>query len=489
MGGMTTPSTTLQLERLLAGAFHAAGFELFVVGGAVRDQLLGIDINELDFATDARPADTGRILDVISGIAVYRIGEKFGTIGAICGEARAEITTYRSGERYLDGSRKPEVQFGHTLAEDLARRDFTINAIARPALGSPAGPDGGHEVTAPKVAIAAAPVALPAVGTANTLVDPFGGATDLRAGIVRTVASPEERFDEDPLRLLRGVRFAAALDFEIESETWAAMQRSASLLERISRERISDEMTKMLTGANPARAFSLLRDTGLLAAVPELLALDAMPDHGPRHPLSLWDHTMAVVSGVRSDPVSRWAALLHDIAKPETRTFDTTGRIRFPNHDQVGAQISRRVMESLRMSGEMIASVYDLIDTHMQLHQYSPEWSDGAVRRLYVRLGPNFGRALDLARADARGHGETSWGISKVEALAERARLLSEAVPEITSPLNGRELVERYGKQPGPWVGRIKNALTEKVLEGDLAVDDKPRAWRLADEIAESLWV
>lgn len=451
--------------------FDEAGFELYLVGGALRDEFLerpASEEYELDFATNARPEQIVEVLERLPGISIYRVGEKFGTIGANWEGLRAEITTYRSGETYAEMSRKPKVEFGKTLDEDLSRRDFTINAMASPALATGAKEDEvGRSV--------------------SCLIDPLGGRADMEARLLRAVGEPARRFAEDPLRLLRAVRFAAELHFQIEPGTQDAMRETADCLKWIARERIAEELNLMLTGADPGRAMELLRDAGLLkVSAPQLLELDAMSDHGPRHSLSLWEHTMRVVSGVPEDRITRWAALLHDIGKPATRTFDPDGRIRFYHHEEVGAKTASEVLQSLKMSNEAISSVVDLVESHMQFHQYSDEWSDGAVRRLSERLGSNFDRALDLAKADVRGHGETPWGLSKVDALEERAHNLQEEVPEIASPLNGNELMEHYDRAPGPWIRDVKDALTEMVLEGKLKVDDKKSAWKEADKIVAS---
>ncbi len=412
-----------RLARLLAEAFHSHGHSLFLVGGVVRDALLRTPAHELDFATSARPAETLEILQTLALGTPYRVGEKYGTIGCHAGATRIEITTFRSGERYEPGSRKPEVRFGNTITEDLSRRDFTINAIALDPLS-------------------------------GQLVDPFQGMADLERRVLKTVGVPTQRFAEDPLRILRGVRFAARLGLSIEEETWRAMQASAAELESISRERIRDEYSAYLESDQPSRALILARDAGLLQhSVPQLTALTLMPDHGPSHPLSLWDHTMRVVDAVRADLVLRWAALLHDIAKPETRTREADGRTRFFHHETRGAEIARDTLVQLRYPGVLIDEVVLLVETHMQLHAFSPEWSDGAVRRLSLRLGTNTSRAIELARADASGHSEVglSSNSPKFDLLEERlAELSSTQTAPLQSPLTGDDLMLRYARPPGP---------------------------------------
>lgn len=444
------------LARRLHRAFADRGHELYLVGGAVRDALLGHHDLDLDFATSARPEQTVAVLDTLSLGSPYRVGEKFGTIGVRAGGRLIEITTFRA-ETYGSGSRKPDVRFGATLREDLARRDFTINAMAID-LGS------------------------------GRLIDPFDGARDVRARVLRAVGTPADRLREDPLRLLRAVRFAARFDLTVDEPTWEAMVARRDSLITISRERIRDEYEKVLVGPAPVHGMELLRDSGLLAtSIPVVCELTRMRDHGPRHPLSLWDHTMRVLAGVPAEAVTRWAALLHDVAKPATRTLEPGGRPRFFHHDEVGAHMARDVLSGLRYSNAFVLRVVTLVETHMQLHAYSPDWSDGAVRRLVARLGPLLEPALALARADAAGHaldGRSQNG-PRLDALESRvARIRLEPPESMHSPLTGHDLMRRYGRPPGPWIGAIKALLENEIIEGRLAAGDLDRAWELADHAA-----
>ncbi len=441
----------------LGQLFAAAGHQLFLVGGAVRDALLGHSQADLDFATDALPEATLDLLSRVEDAHPYRVGEQFGTIGARIGSRHVEITTYRSDEQYVIGSRKPSVQFGRTLQGDLTRRDFTVNAM------------GLNPLT-------------------GELIDPLDGRRDLLAGVLRAVGRAGERFREDPLRLLRAVRFAARLGFSIEPRTWDAMQEQATTLIEISRERIRDEYSRILTGSNVAQGLTLLRDSGLMdTSVPQLLELTRMADHGPRHPLSLWDHTLRVVQRVEPDLALRWAALLHDIAKPETRTLEPDGRIRFFHHEDRGAFAAREILVGLRYPGQLVDAVSLLVETHMQIHAYHDDWSDGAVRRLLLRLGPLMPGAIDLSRADASGHSSdgTSWNAPKFGALTRRIdELEREPVEEMRSPLSGDDLMRRFELPPGAWIRSIKDALNEEVLEGRLRPHDREAAWKLAEALA-----
>ncbi|GAC1649704.1 MAG: CCA tRNA nucleotidyltransferase [Acidobacteriaceae bacterium] len=451
------------IARTLAGAFADAGEELYLVGGAVRDSLLGRawPTLDLDFATSAVPRKTLHIVDSLAAGSAYKVGERFGTIGWRLGDRILEITTYRAREVYSSESRKPSVEWGETLLDDLSRRDFTVNAMA------------------------VDPIRF-------ELIDPLGGASDLHARRIKAVGDSGLRFSEDPLRLLRAVRLAAQLDFSVDDATWRALQEHSHHLSAISRERIRDEYGKILTGPNPVHGLTLLRDGQVLQhSVPALLELDRMPDHGPRHRLSLWDHVMRVVEGVPNTPALRWAALLHDIAKPRTRTVDeATGRPRFFHHEEVGAAMTRDILTRLRYSNQFVDDVALLVETHMQLHAYTPEWSDGAVRRLMLRMGPCLSDALHLVRADAAGHSRdgTSQNAPKFDSLEERIKHLDETeVRRLRSPLSGNDLMSRYGRPPGPWIRRVKAALDEEVLEGRLAPGDKESAWRLADMFVQSV--
>ncbi|HLJ67954.1 MAG TPA: HDIG domain-containing protein [Chloroflexota bacterium] len=462
--GMVSPDAALLLDqclndtpvRAISAAFARHGQEVYLVGGAIRDCLLGRRSTELDFATSALPATTLEIARQEHLGAPYRVGEKYGTIGIRQEPWTFEITTYRSAERYEPGSRKPRVRFGGSIAEDLLRRDFTINAIAL-------DPKDGR------------------------VVDPVGGMADLRAGVIRAVGYARDRFEEDPLRLLRAVRFATRLGFALDPDTRRALADTGDWLAAVSRERIRDEIGAILIDDRAPAGLTLLRDTGLLGqAVPLLTELTRMPDHGPRHPLSLWDHTMRVVARVPSRLAVRWAALLHDIGKPRTRTHEPSGRPRFFHHEEVGAKTARAVLEGLRYPRQFVDSVVLLVETHMQLHAYSDEWSDGAVRRLMIRLGDHIEDALTLARADAAGHTASgrSQNAVRFDAFERRMAALDRAqVAALRSPLSGFDLMQRYQDPPGPWIGEIKNVLEDAVLEGRLAPDDVEGAWRIADEV------
>lgn len=451
-------SREFRFSRRLAAFFRDRGHDLFLVGGAVRDSLLRIASDELDFATSATPTQSAELLEEFAGRAPYRLGEKFGTIGTGADGYTIEVTTYRSLEVYEAGSRKPEVEFGRTIDEDLSRRDFSINAMAFDPI-------------------------------TERFIDPFRGADDLRNRVLRAVGIPQTRFREDPLRILRGARFAARFHLQLDESTETAMTDMAPALTSISRERIRDEYTALLESDHAVAALTLLRDLTLLRySVPELEELTRMPDHGANHPLSLWDHTMRVVAGVSPQLELRWAALLHDIAKPATRTHEPNGRTRFFHHETRGAELAGQILTGLRYPGSVVDTVALLVESHMQLHAYTPDWSDGAVRRLQLRLGARMDSALELARSDAAGHSAdgSSTNSPKFDRLENRLQQVGvEQVQEMKSPLSGVELMRRYSRPPGPWIRKIKDRLLDDVLEGTLKQDDTESAWAIADSIVK----
>ncbi len=452
-----------RLSTRLAEAFSRHGqAELFLVGGLVRDVLLGAPAgHDLDFATSATPHQTERALQAAHG-NVFKIGEKFGTIGAIFDDLQVEVTTYRA-EAYQPGSRKPDVVFGRSLLDDLARRDFTINAIALdPRTGA--------------------------------LHDLFGGQDDLRNGIIRAVGSPAERFGEDPLRLLRGVRFASRLGFQIESGTAAAIRETAALLTTISRERVRDELEKVLLGPAPSRGIRLLCDLRLadfsLPDVPKLRGMQQ--DMQPVRHKDVFSHTLQVLDRTPPRVALRWAALLHDIAKPATKHVEN-GKVTFHGHDHQGERMARRLLSELHQPGELVERVGRLVGLHLRANAYEGEWTDSAVRRFVREVGDDLIEdLLALSRADVTtGRVERRTVIARSVAELERriqALRAAEDIANLSSPLDGLDLMRLFQRGPGAWIKPIKAQLTELVIEGDLAAGDKesaiPIARRLYAELA-----
>jgi poly(A) polymerase len=448
----------------LAEAFRAQHKQLYMVGGTVRDGLLHRGkSSDADLATDAKPDEIKQIVAPTHPSAVVLVGERFGTVRLHYDNEIIEITTFRS-EQYHAESRKPEVCFGTKLEDDLLRRDFTINAMARHPLT-------GH------------------------ISDPFGGKQDLEAHILRAVGNePDKRFDEDPLRLLRAVRFAAQLDFTIEPETRRSMIRQAHKLQKISRERIRDEMNKLLLSDHPAKGLDLLVELGLMLwIVPEVLELRGVSQAatGPTraiHSKDVYAHVLRVVE--RSSPrlVCRWSALLHDIAKPRTRTVEK-GEVHFFGHEDVGAHMARDILKRLHFDRDFIESVSRIVQLHMRANSYESDWTDGAVRRLMLYSDANLPDLLDLSRADITSYraDKISRAIARVAELAERCQHLkeeAERVP-IKSPLDGNELMALFGRPPGPWLRPIKEHLLSLVIDGALSPDDKEQAASIAREFME----
>lgn len=449
----------LEIIRTLAEAFGARQRQLYIVGGTVRDVLLQRgQSNDADLATDARPDEIKQIVAPTHPNAVVLVGERFGTVRLHYSSDIIEITTFRS-ERYNPDSRKPEVCFGDSLYEDLHRRDFTINALAR------------HPLT-------------------GQIIDPFGGRQDLEAHLLRAVGDePDKRFAEDPLRLLRAVRFAAQLNFSIESRTTHSILQQAATLQKISRERIRDEMNKLLLSEHPALGLDLLVELGLMRwIIPEVLELKGVsqqPQKGA-HSKDVYAHVLRVVE--RSSPTlpTRWSALLHDIAKPRTRSVEE-GKVHFFGHEEIGSHMAHDILRRLHFDRDFIEHVSRTVQLHMRANAYTSDWTDGAVRRLMLDGGESLETLLDLSRADI-----TSYRADKIQRAGARVSELktrcqqlkeeAERVP-LKSPLDGNELMELFGRAPGPWLRPIKEHLLSLVIDGQLAPDDKEQATCIARKL------
>ncbi|MCL4459410.1 MAG: CCA tRNA nucleotidyltransferase [Chloroflexi bacterium] len=442
----------------LAKIFQKHNKQIFLVGGSVRDRLLGRDNHDLDLTTDALPGEVKSFAAEARPDAVNCVGERFGTIGLIFGDQVIEITTFRS-EWYNPDSRKPEVCFGTSLEEDLARRDFTINAIAQDLL-------------------------------TGTIIDPFAGQDDLGAKIIRAVGDPEERFQEDPLRLLRMVRLAAQLGFTIEPRTRKACVKMRSRLTTVSQERIAEEMNKLLVAPSPARGIRFLCNLRLMELIiPEILAMRGLVQDDWHHK-DVFEHTLGVLENTPADLVLRWAALLHDIAKPATRRR-TNGEIHFYGHEHLGAEMSRTILYRLRFDKQTIDRVVRLIRMHLRINQYEDSWTDGAVRRLIREAREELEPLFALSRADVTSHRpeKVELALARVAELEQRCQELTakENVAKLTSPLDGHELMAMFGRPPGPWIKKVKDHLLSLVLDGTLAPEDKATAERLAREyVAEN---
>jgi len=435
------PLEALQAKDLppaqLAGLFADAGESLYLVGGSVRDALMGRDVAEIDFdfATSARP---DRIAAILEGWAdsVYRIGEAFGTIGAMKDGRSVEITTFRS-EIYRDESRKPQVTYSDDIETDLSRRDFTVNAIA---------------------------LELPSFEP----VDPYGGLQDLENKVLRTPLDPEISFGDDPLRMLRLFRFQATLGFAADVQAIAAVQRMSSRLSIVSAERIRDEFSKLMLAEAPGAALAMIVATGLSTYfVPELdkLAMAQDPEHRHKDVLA---HTLAVVDRTRPDLVLRLAALFHDIGKPDTREFGPGG-VTFHHHEVVGARITRERLRALAYPREIVDDVSRLVFLHLRPHTLKLGWTDSAVRRYVRDAGHLLDRLNALVRADVttanqKKQRQIQEGIDELE---RRIAVLSEQeeLARLRAPIDGHDVMTYTGIGPGPMVGEIMDILLEKRIE------------------------
>lgn len=471
----------------LADAFAAAGEELALVGGPVRDAFLGRPIHDLDFATNARP---DRILEIVHPIAQahWDIGRAFGTIGARIDGETVEITTYRA-DSYDGHSRKPVVAFGDDLAGDLLRRDFTVNAMA---------------------------LALPQM----ELVDPTGGFEHLMNGVLRTPIDAEVSFGDDPLRMLRGLRFASQLGMHLDAEAFSAVVDMRERICDISAERVRDELNKLILTDRPRAGLELLVETGLADLVlPELPALQLEHDAAHHHK-DVYEHSLRVLENAielereayqracidtdaapsdeqetdggqgslpaHPDPILRWGALLHDIGKPKTRAFGPNGVVTFHGHDWVGAKLARKRLSALRFDNESTKQIARLVELHMRLYNYEGAgWTDSAVRRFARDAGPLLDRLLLLIRADitTRNKRKSERLQFAIDALEQRLNELraQEAVDAIRPDLDGDQIMQILDLRPSREVGEARTFLLELRLdEGPLGEEEATRrllAW------------
>ncbi|MFC7547134.1 CCA tRNA nucleotidyltransferase [Plantactinospora sp. GCM10030261] len=427
----------------LGRRFAAAGHELHLVGGSVRDALLGRLGEDLDFCTDAHPDETLRVLKGWAE-AIWETGREFGTIGAQRGGLRLEITTFRA-ESYDRVTRNPTVRYGTNLIDDLERRDFTINAMA---------------------------VSLPE----HRFTDPYGGLADLTAQVIRTPGTPQESFGDDPLRMLRAARFAAQLRFAVAPEVRAAMAAMATDLDRITPERIRDEFSKLLCGVDPITGLRLLVDTGLADRfLPELSGLKLEIDEHAQHK-DVYEHTLTVVSNaVRleesgPDLVLRLAALMHDVGKPATKAVAPDGRVSFHHHEVVGARLTKQRMKALRFPKDVTTQVVNLVALHLRFYGYGRgEWTDSAVRRYVTDAGDLLPRLHKLTRSDCttRNRRKARQLAEDYDALEERIGRIQaeEDLARVRPDLDGNAIMELLGVPPGPIVGRAWKHLKDQRLE------------------------
>ena len=452
----------------LGDLFVDAGHELYLVGGSVRDALLGRlgsgGVTDLDFTTSARPDEVERLLRRFSP-AVWTIGKEFGTIGCqVVDDATGttwvvEVTTFRA-DAYEQGSRKPAVAFGDTVEGDLLRRDFTVNAMA---------------------------LELPS----RRFVDPYGGLRHLARKILMTPAEPEVSFGDDPLRMMRAARFAAQLGMVPAPDVVLAMEAMADRIAIVSAERVRDELSKLLLADQPRPGLDLLVGTGLAAQVlPELPALQLERDEHHRHK-DVYEHSLTVLDQaieletrlpVRPDLVNRLAAQLHDIGKPATRRFEAGGKVSFHHHDVVGAKLARKRLTALRFPGDVVKAVSELITLHLRFHGYGAGeadgggWTDAAVRRYVRDAGDQLQRLHILTRADCttRNRARAQRLSAAYDDLEERIAVLAEEeeLSSLRPDLDGNAIMEVLGIGPGRAVGQAYAHLLERRIdEGPLGPD------------------
>lgn len=475
---MSTPSVE-QLRRIalhvltslpiditeLGRRFTDAGHEIALVGGPVRDAFLGVPSNDLDFATSAHPDETERLL---AGWADHHwgVGREFGTIGARKGDTVVEVTTYRS-EAYDMDSRKPQVEYGTTLEGDLTRRDFTVNSMA---------------------------VRLPDL----EFVDPTGGMDDLAGQLLRTPATAEQSFDDDPLRIMRAARFTAQLGFDVAPDVMSAMTAMSSRLAIVSAERIRAELERLVTSLWPRRGIELMVHTGVADVVlPELSILQETVDEHRRHK-DVYEHTLTVLDQAialetgpdgpvpRPDFVLRFAALMHDIGKPATRRFEPGGNVSFHHHELVGARMTKAQMRALRFDNQTTKDVAKLVELHLRFHGYGDaKWTDSAVRRYVADAGPLLERLHRLTRADCttRNQRKAMRLAAAYDDLEDRIAQLrdQEELKAIRPDLDGTQIMEILGIPPGPAVGHAYKHLLELRMEegpiGPEAARERLLAW------------
>lgn len=450
------PSEVMELAEL----FDAKGHELALVGGPVRDAFLGRSSADLDFTTSAQPDQTESIMKSWTR-TTWDMGREFGTIGGRRGGVDVEITTYRA-DNYDGETRKPVVAFGHSLEGDLARRDFTVNAMA---------------------------VRVPSL----EFVDPHGGLEDLSGGLLRTPVDPEVSFGDDPLRMMRAARFASQLGFDIEAATFGAMSRMFDRIAIVSAERVRDELCKLIMGAHPREGLAALAESGLASIVlPELPALKLEIDEHHHHK-DVYEHTLTVVEQAIDletasdgacpgpDLILRIAALLHDIGKPATRRLEPGGAVSFHHHEVVGAKQTAKRMKALRFDKDTIKAVTKLVELHLRFHGYGEaRWSDSAVRRYVTDAGDQLERLHRLTRADVttgnrRKAERLSFAYDDLEARIAQLRDREE-IDSIRPDLNGTQIMDILGIAPGREVGEAYNFMLDLRMENGPLDDERARA-------------
>lgn len=430
-----------------AQVLHAAGKACFLVGGAVRDYLLGREVNDFDAATDARPEEIVR-----SYKRVIPTGIKHGTVTVLFKGLEIEVTTFRTESEYADGRHPDKVEFASTIEEDLSRRDFTINAMAFDL-------------------------------ATRLLLDPHGGREDLGRRLVRAVGDPIERFREDGLRPLRAVRFAAQLGFNLEAATLAAIRPSIDRFRLVSAERVRDELQKILLSPLPSRALRLLEETGLLEAISPELAVCRGVDQRGMHVFDVLDHLFASVDAAPPELVLRLAAILHDIGKPEAKEEKPGGDPTFYRHEEYSARVAEELLKRLRFPNALVDEVAHLVSCHM--FSYDESWSDAAVRRFIARVGTDsIDRLFDLRLADGTAITGVPADPRSLDPLRERIEAIlaaKEAFGIADLAVKGGDLMA-IGIPSGPQMGALLRELLETVID-DPSLNERGRLLEIAERL------
>ena len=439
----------------LSSLYHGNGFELYLVGGAVRDGILDIPTNDFDFTTNATPDESIELLKK-NNYKTTEVGKAFGTIELYDQERVVHITTFRK-DTYGTDSRNPEIEKASDLVTDLSRRDFTINSIAYSL-------------------------------ETNELIDPFSGLKDLASGTISTPDDPIISFSDDPLRMLRVCRFASTHGFSPDNETYIAMKENIERIKIITKERIRDEINKLLVGKNPSMGIRTLVESGLsLYIIPEIneLKIEVDPKH---HHKDIYEHTLAVLDGVPPKLTLRMGALLHDIAKPNTKGIEN-GKVHFRHHEVVGARMTKKILKGLKYDNKTIEDIALLVEQHLRPHTFKMGWTDSAVRRYIVDAGHMLEDLNELVRADVTTKNKTKAkeiyeNLDEMEKRIEEVKA-KEELSKIRPALSGDEIMEHFNIQPGPKVGVIMKALYEqRINDGEVSKED---ALKLAEETYKNL--
>ena len=439
----------------LSNLYAKNGFQIYLVGGAVRDGILDIETKDFDFTTNASSEDSIKMLNK-NKYKTTEIGRAFGTIETTVEDYSIHITTYRE-DKYNKDSRKPEIKTSGELETDLSRRDFTVNAIA-------------YDINN------------------NEIIDPYGGLKDLSEGLIRTPDTADISFSDDPLRMLRACRFVSTHGFTPNNELFKAISKNAERIEIVSTERIRDEFTKLLTGKDPSLGLKAFVESGLSELImPELneLKIEVDPKH---HHKDVYEHTMVVLDRVSPTLVSRMSALLHDIGKPKTKGIEN-GKVHFRHHEVVGAKMSKKILKRLKYDNETIKKVSLLVENHLRPHTFKMGWTDSAVRRYIIDAGGLLEELNDLVRADITTKNKAKYEeINKyLDEMEERIKEVAEKeeLSKLRPPLSGDEIMEIFDLEPGPSVGIIMKALYEqRINDGEVS---KEEATKLAKEVYKKL--